>query len=104
MSRLDEMDKLDRHDNDEDVCCCCGKPCERWNHDEECSHEACEADREGARVDAAYERQRDLIDMVSYNKGHIDGYNEGYAEGLAKGAFEAAKLAYQGSRHAQADE
>lgn len=48
--------------------------------------------------------RRVLIDMVSYNKGHIDGYNEGYAEGLAKGAFEAAKLAYTGSRHALTEE
>ena len=50
-----------------------------------------------------------LIDMVSYNKGHIAGWNEGYEYGLkaasdkgyGKGVVDAAVTLMQGRPHSE---
>ena len=42
-----------------------------------------------ARIESA-----DLIDCVSFNKGHIEGYNLGYQEGFARGQQEGFDAGY----------
>jgi hypothetical protein len=55
--RLDEMDRLDRHndvepdDEDEDVCSYCGKPCDETNDEGELIHYDCYAARLMDRAD-----------------------------------------------------